>query len=126
MAFLRALFVGTLVVGLACAQPLGPEDFYGEWGAENVSLTLSVTSATFETPCWVGDLTMPVAVSGQSFTSPGTISWQGGAGGSDTRLVTFRGSRDGDRLELTVSPSSLGLGPYVLREGQQGPIVGCP
>lgn len=110
----------------ACDDALGPSDFYGNWGAENVHLTLSLTVARFETPCWIGDLAMPLLVDGKEFTAVATISWRGGAGQPDTRIVNFSGHKSGDRLELSVAPASLGLGPYSLRQGAQGTIVGCP
>jgi len=114
------------VASISCSESLGPADFNGTWGGDGVRLTMSPTMARFESPCWAGDLTMPLVVNGREFTALSALQSQGGAGQSESRSATFRGEKSGDQIQLTVSPSSLGLGPYTLTLGQQVDIVGCP
>ena len=120
---LRAIFAFALIGG--CTDSFGPEDYYAVWGAEGVRLTLSETQARFETSCWAGDMAIPIQVDGSQFTAIGTINWQGGAGGSESRAVILIGRLDDDELRLTVE-TSFPLGPYTLQRGLQVQIPGCP
>jgi len=115
-----------LATVFACSDSLAPDDFYGIWGGDEARLTLSETTALFESSCWHGELPIPLVVSGEAFEAVGTIVSQGGAGGSETRFATFRGHLSGERLSLTVDPSSLGLGPYQMTRGAPVSIPGCP
>jgi len=116
----------TVATLLACSDSLSPEDFYGVWAAEGVRLTLSNTQSRLETSCWAGDLALPLQTSGREFNAAGILNWQGGAGGSESRLVTATGRITGDILLLTIDPASIGLGPYTLRRDAQVTIPGCP
>lgn len=118
-----SLIALSLVAG--CSESLSPEDYYAVWGAEGVRLTLSNTLARFETPCWAGDMAIPIQVDGPQFTAIGNIHWQGGAGGSESRAVILIGRLDGDVLQLTVE-TSFPLGPYRLQRDAQVQILGCP
>lgn len=118
--------VAILVLSIACSSTTEPEDFYSNWGGDNVRFTLNVTRALFETSCWRADLALPLVVDGDEFTGVGNLVWQGGAGDPQTVSGQFSGHLDGDRLTLTVSPSSLGLGPYELTRDQSVEIFGCP
>jgi hypothetical protein len=111
---------------MACSNTLGPGDFYGVWKNDNARLTLSNTLARFESSCWAGDLAIPIQVSGNVLNAVGTIDAQGGAGIPDSRVVTVRGEKDGDRLKLRIEPQSLGLGPYTLSLNYPAQIPGCP
>ena len=113
-----ALFAG-------CSDSLGPADYYAVWGAEGVRLTLSETQARFETPCWAGDMAIPIQVDGAQFTAIGNIQSQGGAGGNESRAVILIGHLDGDEMRLTVQ-TSFALGPYTLHRNAQVQIPGCP
>jgi hypothetical protein len=81
--------------------------------------------ARFESSCWAGDLQVPFDVEGRELIASGNVNWQGGAGGSETRALILIGRQDDNVLHLTVE-SSMGLGPYTLRPGQQANIPGCP
>lgn len=115
-----------IVASGACSDSLSPEDFYGTWGDEGVRLTLSATQSRLETSCWAGDLTIPLQVDGREFTAVGTVNHQGGAGGAESRFITATGRLNGDVLNLTIEPSSIGLGPYRLNRDEQVSIPGCP
>jgi hypothetical protein len=88
-------------------------------------LTLSQTQARFETPCWAGDMAIPIQVDGAQFTAIGNIQSQGGAGGNESRAVILIGHLDGDEMRLTVQ-TSFPLGPYTLHRNAQVQIPGCP
>ena len=120
-------FLGSVVVVLllACSDSLSPEDYYSVWGAEGVQLTLSPTMARFETPCWAGDMAIPIQVDGAQFTAIGTITSQGGAGGMETKAVILTGRLSGDELRLTVQ-TSFAMGPYTLTRDTPVQIPGCP
>lgn len=109
-----------------CSDSLAPDDFYGVWGGDDARLTLSESVALFESSCWRGELPIPLVVDGEAFQAVGTITWQGGAGGSESRIATFRGHLSASRLSLTVDPAILGLGPYEMTRGAQVSIPGCP
>jgi hypothetical protein len=123
MRLAPALALATL---LACSDSLSPEDFYGVWAAEGVRVTLSSTQSRFETSCWAGDLAIPIQVDGREFTALGTVNRQGGAGGSESRLITATGRITDDVLHLTIEPASIALGPYSLQRDAQVTIPGCP
>jgi|SRR5688500_10007709 len=116
-----------LVAALAgCLESLSPEDFYGVWGAEGVRFTLSATQARLETPCWAGDLAIPIQVDDAQFTAIGNLHSQGGAGGTETRAVIVTGRLNGDdELRLTVE-TSFEIGPFTLARDAQVTIPGCP
>ena len=122
------LACGMLVAMLvACDDPTSPRDVEGTWGAENVRLTISVSDALFETPCYSGRLTMPFQFGEDGrFDATGLLTQQGGAGGNQTVVASFRGQVRGDRLSLSVGPASLGLGPYDLQRDEVVDIIGCP
>ena len=110
----------------ACTDSLSPEDYYGEWGGDGVKLSLSITRARFETSCWVGDMGVPIQVDDEKFTAIGNIQSQGGAvGGNQTLAVILFGRLDGDVMRLTVE-TSVDLGPYELRRGENVSILPCP
>lgn len=122
----KTLSAFALIVALAsCIQSLSPEDFYGVWGAEGVRLTLSPTQARFETPCWAGDMAIPIQVDDAQFTAIGNIHSQGGAGGMQSWAVILIGRLNGDTMRLTVE-TSFALGPYTLERDAQVAIPGCP
>jgi hypothetical protein len=110
----------------ACFSSTGPDDFYGIWVGDEVQLTLAETLARFETPCWVGNMSIPLIVDDDRFTAPATLVSQGGAGMTETRLVEFTGRIIGNRLTLTLVPAALGLGPYELHRGSAVSLPGCP
>lgn len=113
-----------LVVALAtCTESLSPVDFYSVWGAEGVRL--SATQARFETPCWAGDMAIPIQVDDARFTAIGNIHSQGGAGGMESRAVILIGRLDGDQMRLTVE-TSFALGPYPLERDAQVRFPGAP
>lgn len=118
--------IAAVALTVACSSATEPEDFYSNWGGDDVRFTLTVTRALFETPCWTADLALPLVVDDDEFTGVGNLVWQGGAGDPQTVSGQFSGKLDGDRLTLTVSPSSLGLGPYELERDRSVEIVGCP
>ena len=120
---LRLLVALALIAG--CTDSFSPEDYYAVWGAEGVRLTLSPTQARFETSCWAGDMAIPIQVDGAQFTAIGNVSWQGGAGGMESRAVILIGHLDEDELRLTVE-TSFALGPYTLHRDVQVQIPGCP
>jgi hypothetical protein len=123
----RRLAGGLIIAaGMACSNTLSPGDFYGVWANDNARLTLSNTLARFESSCWAGDLAVPIQVSGNVFNAVGPIDAQGGAGIPDSRVVTVRGEKDGNRLTLRFEPQSLGLGPYTLSLNYPAQIPGCP
>jgi len=126
MRYRRFLLAIAAAAAVSCTESLGPADFNGTWGGDGVRLTMSPTIARFESPCWAGDLTLPLVVDGREFTALSTLQSQGGVGQSESRSATFKGEKSGDQIQLTVSPSSLGLGPYTLILGQQVDILGCP
>jgi hypothetical protein len=116
-----------VVAGVACDDPTSPEDVEGTWGAENVQLIIAPGLATFETPCLAGNLTIPFDYGDDGrWETTALLNQQGGAGGSGTVLATLRGRVSGDRMSLSVSPASVGLGPYDLQRGLQVQIIGCP
>lgn len=125
--FFRSLIASALfAAGTACTDTLSPEDFYDVWGGDGVMLTLSSTQARFETSCWVGDMAIPIQVDADRFTAIGTVNWQGGAGGSESRAVILIGFlEDEDTMRLTVETSPQ-MGPYLLRRGVRPTIPGCP
>ena len=117
----------SLVAGVACDDPTSPDDVEGTWGAENVQLVIAPGVATFESPCYAGDLTVPFDFGDDGhWETPALLTHQGGAGGDGTVVATLRGNVNGDRMSLTISPSTLGLGPYDLQRGLQANIIGCP
>ena len=120
---LRSVLV--LAIAAGCSDSVGPEDYYAVWGAEGVRLTLNEAQARFETPCWAGDMAIPIQFDGSRFTAIGTITHQGGAGGNETRAVILYGTLDDDELRLRVE-TSFQLGPYTLRRDAQVQIPGCP
>jgi hypothetical protein len=123
---IRRLFAVCLLVALAaCSDALSPEDFYDVWGAEGVKLTLSPTLARFETPCWAGDLAIPIQVDGDRFTAIGNVQFRGGAGSTESRAVILQGHLDDDELRLTVE-TSFQLGPFTLRRANSPEIAACP
>ena len=70
------LACGMLVAMLvACDDPTSPRDVEGTWGAENVRLTISVSDALFETPCYSGRLTMPFQFGEETSLIEMPISW---------------------------------------------------
>lgn len=124
--FISSLVGAALVTALsACGESLSPEDFYGTWGDIGVKLTLSPTQARFETSCWAGDLAIPIQVDGEQFTAIGNLNSQGGVGIPESRAVILHGVLDDDALHVSME-SSLSLGPYVLRQGVDPNIPGCP
>jgi hypothetical protein len=118
----------TLAIALAlgCSDTVSPENFYGVWGAEGAQLTLTNTVAHFESPCWAGDLAIPIQVSGDEFFAVGTLNAQGGAGMPDSHIVNVTGEKSGNTLTLRIEPQSLGLGPYSMSLNYEALIPGCP
>lgn len=126
---LRLLLALSLPAGLivACSDPTSPRDVEGTWGAENVRLVITAVVAQFDTPCYSGRLTMPFQFGDDGrFDATGRLTRQGGAGGNEEVVASFRGRVRGDRLSLAVGPASLGLGPYDLQRDAQVDIIGCP
>lgn len=126
---LRLVPALSLLAGViaACSDPTRPRDVEGTWGAENVRLVISVSDALFDTPCYSGRLTMPFQFGDDGrFDATGLLTRQGGAGGNETVVASFRGHVRGDRLSLSVGPANLGLGPYELQRDAQVDIIGCP
>jgi hypothetical protein len=123
--FVRSLLATSLLAVVNCSESLSREDFYAVWGAEGVKLTLSVVQALFETPCWAGDMAIPIIVDSDRFTAIGTVYAQGGTGTPEARAVILEGRVDGDEMRLTVE-SSPAMGPYTLRRGVAPVIAGCP
>ena len=124
--FIPSIVAAALVTTLSgCSESLSPEDFYGTWADIGVKLTLSATQARFETSCWAGDLAIPVQVDGDRFTAIGSLNSQGGVGFPESRAVIVHGVLDDDELHVSLE-SSLSLGPYVLRQGVDPNIPGCP
>ncbi len=70
-------------------------------------------------------MAIPIQVDGPRFTAIGNVSWQGGAGGMESKAVILFGHIDGDDLRLTVE-TSFALGPYTLHRDAQVQIPGCP
>jgi hypothetical protein len=122
----RSVRLFVIAALVSCSDTLRPSDFYGVWGAENAQLTLTNTIAHFESPCWAGNLAIPIQVSGDQFVALGTVEAQGGAGIPDSRVVNMRGELNGSTLTLTIEPLTLGLGPYTMSQTYEAQIVGCP
>ena len=117
--------IGAVALVASCEDALTPEDYYGVWGGEGARLTLSNTQGRFETSCWAGDLAIPVQINGEEMHAIGTLTSQGGAGGTETTAVILTGRLDNGSMRLTVT-SSKNLGPYTLRKDQPANIPGCP
>ena len=125
MKRLLAAFLA-LTLASGCSDSFGPDDFYAVWAAEGVRLTLSETQARFETSCWAGEMAIPIQVDDSRFTAIGNVSFQGGAGMTETRAVILFGHLVNDNeLRLTVE-TSFQLGPYTLQRDAQVQIPGCP
>lgn len=122
------LAVGLLAAMMAaCSDPTSPRDVEGTWGAENVRLVITVSDALFDTPCYSGRLTMPLQFGNDGrFDATGLLTRQGGAGGNEQVVASFRGHVRGDRLSLAVGPANLGLGPHELQRDAIVDIIGCP
>ena len=117
-------YILALVI-LGCSGALSPDDYFGTWGGEGARLTLSNALARLETSCWSGDLAVPVEVEGRELIASGTLSWHGGAGGTESRGVVIIGRKDDRVLHLTVEGSK-SIGPYTLQRGKAANIPGCP
>jgi hypothetical protein len=121
----RSLVALSLLAAVNCTESLSPEDFHDVWGAEGVKLTLSIVQARFETPCWAGDMAIPIIVDGDRFTAIGTVYAQGGVGTPEGRAVILTGRLDDNEMRLTVE-SSPAMGPYTLQRGVNPVLPGCP
>lgn len=128
--FRRSLVLALLTMAstaLLAASPLG-----GEWGGDQVRLTLDATGGRIEYGCGAGTIDVPLQPDAQGrFSARGTHEVRTpGPTRADAapalQAATYRGQVDGDRMTLTVEVAGGGTAlRYTLIRGRSAKLIRC-
>jgi hypothetical protein len=123
------------LAGLACSNPVGPDDTVaaGMWGGEHVALEVTAGSGRIEYDCAHGEISEPLRLDRDGrFDVTGTHTPEHGAPvREDEKLIShparYVGRVDDRRMTLTVTmtDNSETLGTFALTYGVPGRLMKC-
>ncbi len=104
----------------------------GVWGGERAALTLTSTGGRIEYDCGQGTLDAPIVpdAHGAFQVSGQHVQARGGPAPKEGEMPTmqpvqYRGSVNGDRMQLDVSSGNDSIGRYVLQRGASAQLHHC-
>ena len=124
----RSLVILLFALG-GCGDPTSPMGVLGAWGSESTRLDVTLVGGSFAAPCLEGTLSEPLLPDAMGrFEVAGTLTNVGGAAGSiwTTIDVTFRGSIQGNEMDLIVDRGAGSDEVLALIRHKSPSIPGCP